>query len=454
VRHFWGINEHKLKHKNQRIEEWFNTAELINAHLLLCGMSGTGKSYQIQQLMNSAIEQRIEMDIFDPHNELDFPGTHPILYSATNRYGYNPLVLNTDPHSGGVDNAIDSFIALLNRTNWKLGPKQEAALRNLLKDVYARHRCDPLDPNSWHKQEITEAQRNFLRENNRAEELRDFYPTIEDLIHFTEWKLKAMYTGANTRAVVALEAVNKQAGILERQLKKVVQAESAGDRELAESAKNKLEEIKATSIDLYTDYINNITSGRELDDVTKFISREVLQTTLERLQLVNAKGILRSNPPPGAATALARDHQLKNLSDDEQKLLVYQRMGHIYQVNKDKGVTDDLRHIILLDEAEKFFTDDKENILNIIATQARKFGVGLWCASQSPTHFSENFLTSCGTTMLLGLHSTYWDMATRKLKLKPDALRLIKPREVAAIKMQRFGVADAPFQNVLVNAAA
>jgi hypothetical protein len=50
-----------------------------------------------------------------------------------------------------------------------------------------------------------------------------------------------------------------------------------------------------------------------------------------------------------------------------------------------------LRDIMIIDEAHLFFRDDENNILNTIAKEGRKFGLGLICASQSPTHFSEDF---------------------------------------------------------------
>jgi DNA helicase HerA-like ATPase len=56
----------------------------------------------------------------------------------------------------------------------------------------------------------------------------------------------------------------------------------------------------------------------------------------------------------------------------------------------------ELRHVIFLDEAHKFFSKDDDDIINVMVREARKFGIGLWCASQNPTDFPDSFLTNVG----------------------------------------------------------
>ncbi len=182
----------------------------------------------------------------------------------------------------------------------------------------------------------------------------------------------------------------------------------------------------------------------------KYSSKDVLQSVLERLNILNASGIFRPNPPDFGNTN-GRCHQIKHLSDDEQFLFVQMRLESIFRQCRDSGVKPDLQHVVFLDEANKFFTEDKDNICNIIAKEGRKFGLGLWCASQSPTHFSEDFFTNCGATILLGLHSSYWDMACRKLRIESSVLKFIRPQQVASIKLQLKGAMESKFQNAIIN---
>jgi len=447
LKHIFGLNEYQYRQKKTHQQVAINTHELINGHLLLTGMSGTGKSHQAKRLLASAIQQNLEVDIFDVHNELEQPGAVSALYSESTQLGYNLLTLNADPHSGGVRRRVNEIIAMLNATNRKLGPKQETALRNLLSDVYRINGCDDSNANTWRKRDITESIRQQLIAQQDYQGLKQFYPTMEDLLSFADRKLTSLYLGANIKAVLALENVNK----LSAQLSRVLQnnQKATQDKQIAKTEKA-LEIAKVKVKDEFEAYVDHIETGREISDVMKYNSKDVLQSVLERLNILNAAGIFRPNPPP-FGDSNGRCHQIKYLSDDEQTLFVSMRLETIFRQCRDSGVKKDIQHVVFLDEAHKFINEDSDNIVNVIAKEGRKFGLGLWCASQSPTHFSEDFLTNCGTTILLGLHSSYWDMACRKLKIDASVLKYIRPREVAAIKLQLNGSMESKFQNAIIN---
>jgi hypothetical protein len=94
-----------------------------------------------------------------------------------------------------------------------------------------------------------------------------------------------------------------------------------------------------------------------------------------------------------------------------------------------------MREVIILDEAHRFFLERETNILDRIAKEARKFGVAMICASQSPSHFSEDFLGNVGTKVLLGLDEMYHDQTCRKMKIDSKVLSLVIPGRVAAIQV-------------------
>ena len=449
LKHIFGLNEYLYRQKHTRQNVVINTQELINGHLLLTGMSGTGKSYQAKRLIKSAIQQNLEVDIFDVHNELEQPNAVSALYSESTQLGYNLLTLNPDPHSGGVRRRINEIINMVNATSRRLGSKQETALRNLLNDVYRINGCDDGDPKTWRKKEMTGQIRQNLIDQQDYTELRQYYPIMDDLLSYADRKLTALYLGSSIKAVLALEKVNHLTIQLNRALDKHHKATHDEQLEQTEKA---LDVAKAKVKDEFEAYIDHIESGREISDVMKYNSKEVLQSVLERLNILNAAGIFRPNPPPFGNTN-GRCHQIKHLSDDEQAMFVSMRLETIFRQCRDSGVKANLQHIVFLDEAHKFITEDSDNIINIISKEGRKFGLGLWCASQSPTHFSEDFLTNCGTTILLGLHSSYWDMACRKLRIEPSVLKYIRPQQAAAIKLQLKGSMESKFQNAIINEA-
>ena len=129
------------------------------------------------------------------------------------------------------------------------------------------------------------------------------------------------------------------------------------------------------------------------------------------------------------------------------------RLREVFERCKQQGPTEhasELRHIAFLDEAPKYFSDDKDDIINVIAREARKFGLGLWCAAQEPTSFPQSFITNCGAKILLGIDSSFWKGAITKMRITEEGLRYIKPKQVLSIKLHRDGQSDPPFTNVVI----
>src|SRR5438105_753507 len=123
MKHLIGMDDAKWRQEGMASPIILDTDQLINGHMLIAGMTGTGKSYQIMSLLGAAAKQGIEVDAFDVHEELDgAPGSVAVKFSEATRAGYNPLVLNCDPHSGGVRKQIGQVIDTINRTSRQLGP--------------------------------------------------------------------------------------------------------------------------------------------------------------------------------------------------------------------------------------------------------------------------------------------------------------------------------------------
>jgi hypothetical protein len=113
--------------------------------------------------------------------------------------------------------------------------------------------------------------------------------------------------------------------------------------------------------------------------------------------------------------------------------------------------TEGLLHdIMIIDEAHLFFRDDQNNILNTIAKEGRKFGLGLVCASQSPTHFSEDFFSNVATKVVLGVDQMYWDNLVRKMKIETKTLQYVKPFQVIGVQMSNKGDTRSRFTMVRI----
>lgn len=448
LEHTFGVEEFAAKKQNKIIEVVYKTDALINPHILIAGSTGTGKSHQLRALLERAavyITPDASIDIFDVHAELDISESSVVKYSMYTGFGFNPLIINPDRHSGGVLNTVNSFISLINKTTVKLGTKQTAALRYLLIDLYEEFGITEDNERSWN-----------LPFNKQ--------PSIQDLIDFIRKKVMTMQFGTDQIASNIQSITRMVSSIRKSQLYQAArqslaekgetvhedpELEPGDDEDSVEAMEKKVDKLNESTLDMFTIFLRGIKSGKELDTFFKYNNKDVLLSLVERLTTINAAGIFNHNPPPFQSTV--RCHEIMSLADEYQKLFVYMRLEAIFREARDRGHTDGIRYIIALDEAHKFFQDDPENIINIIAKEGRKFGIALWCASQSPTHFSEEFLINTACIVLLGIHSSYWDMAVRKLRIKPENLKFTKPKKVVSVKMQLKGATDPQFKNVVLD---
>jgi len=442
-----GINEYLFRTSGKTVPISYNTNDLINGHMLLCGMSGTGKSHQSRRLLAAAGAQGISIDIFDVHDELGIPGSCSAKYSQATKYGYNPLILNLDLDTGGVNRQADFIVALVKQVTPQFGVKQESALRNLIIDLYASRGIFADNPKSWARSSINEAERKALRSAQDWTKLRETYPTLTDLIDYAERKVLAIRFGADNKAMAALQRLSEtNAKLLQAQTKLSNPQLSLADKAALTA---RIDKFKGDCIETYTEAVQN-NPARELKDILKYDSRDVLVSVLQRLQLLNSTGIFDANEPPLAGKV--RVHQIKSLTRDQQILFVKLRLSQIFDAAKSQPATagNHVRHIAFLDEAPQYFSPDPDDIINIISREARKFGVALWCAAQEPTVFPQGFLTNCGTKLLLGIDPTFWKKTITTMRITEDQLRYIKAQEVIACKLHKQGQPDSSFINVVV----
>lgn len=452
MKHYIGLAEYQLRQKNEQQAIYYEPEALITPHLMLCGMSGTGKSYQSKRLLRSAAAAGLQIDVFDVHEELhDIPSAIAAKYSQATGYGFNPLVLDTDPHSGGVNRQADFIVGLIRQVTSQFGSKQEAALRNLIVDCYASKGIFANNPKTWFRERITEGRRRELIESKNWSALREYYPTLSDLMDYAQKKILTMLFGGDNKAMAALESVCRMNSRLQTLQMKLHKSRDALTSDEHEKLLNQLEVAQTDLVEAFTKAVESQPT-REPKDLIKYDSKDVLISVLQRLEILTASGIFNANEP-NFRDSNVRVHQIKSLSDEQQVLFTKLRLRNIFEQCKQLGPTasgTEVRHIVFLDEAPKYFNEDKDDIINIVAREARKFGLGLWCAAQEPTSFPQSFITNCGAKILLGIDSSFWKGTIQKMRTTEESLKFIRPKQVISIKLQREGQADSQFSNVIV----
>lgn len=422
--------------------QW-NEDKVANYHIGVFGTSGSGKTHWIRKFVHelSSNDSNVEFDILDYHGDIEIDGANSVLFSESTRYGYNPLVLNTDPHYGGVRKTINALLESMNDTARKLGSLQEGVLRNLLIDTYMYRGIFADNPNSWIKKNVSESELKSYYDNKDWTSLRACYPTLNDVVSLGTRKLKALWLGIEDKnngrkALSAFDDFCRTAS----QLNSIRTKLSKSNNDDIDKLQSKLEKAKSQALDYYSEFINSVETGREFDEMIKYNSKDVLLGVINRLENLIALGIFNSNPPPFGNSKIRR-YILKPLasSEDELKMFIYQMLNRIIKEERQKGEYHGLRRLIVLDESKKFNTESPSNPINVIANEMRKYGLGILLAGQSPSHVSNDFIINAGTLLLLNLSTSDWDTAARKLKIDPKMLKYFRPQQTGAVRLMEKG---------------
>lgn len=477
-----------------------DTQRAVNGHGLFVGTSGTGKTFQIRHSVSGLVDSAVAMQrplrvhVFDPHGDISIPGASDVLFSESTPWGFNPLEINPDPHFGGVRRVIQQFIGAVKRQK-AIGVKQEAVLRYLLEDLYALRGFRADDMNSWAPEDPRVVRQKLSGKEDRlyldvAFEHRDRFksllrgsdgafvggwdgdlkcwwiekdkyegdflmwaprvlfktsPTVDDLVDFAKSKLEALFMGGNGAAMALLLEHRRASALFHRRAMELSRKGEAMSADELDKMAEKLGETKRKAVDSYDSFLESVTHGRELDEVLRYNSVDVLTSVYERLQNLKAVGIFRSGVPPFNPRAAVWRYNIKPLDVPEQKLFVAVVARRIFERAMQRGEQDDVIELIVIDEASRFTYDDDDNILNVIANEARKFGLALWCAAQSPIQFSDDFLKNVAFKVVLGLADGDVKQSVSKLGIDVTAHGKVVARSRGLVQIRNAGELQAAY---------
>jgi hypothetical protein len=453
----------------------------VNGHQLMCGMTGAGKTFTLRKMvqqMRRTSDRALRIHVMDVHGDIEIQDASTVMFSEQTNWGMNPLRVNEDPHFGGVRKRVQGFIATINRVMRQLGPKQEAALRNILYDIYTRHGFKQDDPSTWSVEEdsaqllsdgsdgrlyidVPKAEKDEAKALGARwdgslfcwwvptddytggitrwppKTLNRTHPSISDALRMARHIYQMSFLGTGIEAITALEIANRAAGAYQRKLLESLRRGEKGfvDEKLSAD----LEKAKKKSVDAFAAYADAIVTGRELGDLMKYDSTDVLKSVVDRLENLNAIGIFKATPPPFDPAAQVWRYNIKALSVEERKLFVLFKLSEIFEAAVQRGEQADICEVVILDEAHIYADDDPENIINTIAKEARKFGLALICASQSPTHFTEDFIAAVATKIILGIDEMYWRGSVSKMGVSLDQLAWIRPQSSMLVQLKTKG---------------
>lgn len=485
--------------------EWhFDT--VINPHALIVGDTGIGKTHRFRYLIRELegcltdhADARIH--VLDGHGDIHVPGESVVEFAETTEYGFNPLRIDPDPRTGGVRRQVERFIHGVSKVR-KLGVRQEAVLRYLLADLYEAHGFLEDEPATWRitPSDLTPVDlsgkegRTYLdvpfpekdlfqdaakalggkvgvdyafdnEERIKAWWVREGFhhgqllywgekiwgkrsPTLVDAIRFCRRKIEAVFVGANG---VCINLANDAAAAAHAYHLKVAEAIRRGDPiESASKAEEDLERRRKKAVAKFDEYLKSIRTGREMSEVLRYDSVETLKSVHERLRGLWATGIFRPQAAPFDRNARVWRYDISGLDPEEQRLFVHFVVEARFFRCKQQGLTDRIRDVMVIDEAHNHFNDAEDNPINRGVKEGRKFGMAIWCGSQSPTHFPTDFLTNVGLKIILGLDPLHWKGTASKLGVSRDELSYLVAHKSALVHLKEKKKSAADFRAVLL----
>ena len=470
----------------------WNSDKIQNGHTLVIGRPGAGKTTLLKRMIAQMQDTStgVRFHVFDVHGDIEIPGASEVMFSEFTPYGLNPLKVGEDKHFGGVRKCIQTFIRTVSRATGNLGARQEAVLRKLLEDVYRRNGFDAEKPDTWrvdphasHLVSDGSDNRIYLdvpyTDKDDAKALGAFYnrdnrlwwvhteaytggitrwkpktggrmhPSLNDVLVYAQRLLTISFMGSDQEAITKLEIFQKAAATHQRKELEMVRAGGVNRPSGDDDSESPLGKAKAKAIESYSRFIESVRTGRELEERIKYDDVSQLKSVVDRLETLRATGLFKPEQPPFDVNVPIWRYKLNALSREEKKMFVMFRLQELFYAAIERGHQDKICDVLVLDEVALYVDDGGDDILTIIAREARKFGLSVLAAAQDSL-LPQGFIASLATKIVLGIDRSFWPAAATKMGLAADTLKWIQPKETFVVQMQDSSPMSGEWQGVML----
>jgi hypothetical protein len=132
---------------------YWNPEKLPNAHIVVIGASGSGKTQTLKGIFYALLTIHMESQkiLIDFHGDQDIPGETCYPLHMASSWGINPLTVNLDPEGGGPNLQAIAVTSVLKKS-LQMGPNQEGMLLDVIGTCYRQHGIIQDDQMTWAKE--------------------------------------------------------------------------------------------------------------------------------------------------------------------------------------------------------------------------------------------------------------------------------------------------------------
>ncbi|MBO9471099.1 DUF87 domain-containing protein [Endozoicomonas sp. G2_2] len=401
-------------------------AKAMNFNLGLVGASGSGKTTALSFLIEEYVKRGITVIALDTQGD-QAGGTSGIEEAYVERmvfrYGdtqaqINPLQLHSNADAGGPYSAIEDAIEVVRLLKPSLGDMQVADLRWLLCGFLERCGVDMLEKSTWDNERIGpwSAFRDYIREQLAALRAGVTSPFFKDF-------RRASKLARKIQSGREMKVPSDWQHMLEARPGSALELS-----DLEEIVRHRASGMFQDAIDGYSD-MDTERNPRRIAILESIITNMIDSTLFDddRLKI-----------KPGRVNII----DLSNVSQRHMMSLIHLMLKRTFSIAQrfTRNLNPPVPWLMLaLDESKLAVQTGKDVLapINRIATEGRKYGMGLLLGVQHLGHLNGEIMSSLATKLILPIDRDKLAETCRRLMIKAGELEQIKPRSDGLIFLNK-----------------
>lgn len=417
---------------------YWNPELLANPHGAIIGSSGSGKTQTLKAIAYSILKQyQSKLIIIDFHGDQEMPGETCYRLNMTSDIGINPLVINLDREGGGP-NLQAIAVAMMLKKTLILGPNQQGTILETIKKCYSDRGIAQDDPQSWTREppnfdDLEEELNRRASTQFKDEEADILSRTVNPFnLEIGQPKQSGIYFVFNNNGLTYIGSSTNIYRRTTRYHHVITPLREKGINPIIRYYPYPSDWLQLLTLENY--FIVNLKPP--LNEAE--LARECKESIKLKLKLAATfqYGIF-SRPQPELNYKHIRV-DLSKLPPELAAIAADSLANQLMNSHRLLGETNSKipRTILFIDEAKEM-TNSKA--CDRITADGRKYGLGLWVATQRASHLTAEVLSNTITKIVLPVDASEVDNAAKKFRFSPDLIAKLQPLE----SLVRFGTDTA-----------